>query len=211
MPEPAITDREAVVRDLDDRVVGGAASTAEELELGCYCIEPLHDEERAIACFERVLLRDPNCSLARIWLAYCYLHYSMDDESMRAGRALLETITEGDPEHRGAALLLSAELGDFSGQIAKEEVIDLLQRSVAAAPNWVNNRRSLATRYAALGHHPAADVQLSTAIQHIAVEDPQWHASRRLFEILITGRTAFQVAERMQELLRRLHSQSVST
>jgi hypothetical protein len=211
MQEPASVGQAAVVRALEERVVSRTATVAEEIEFGCCCLEPLHEEERGLACFENALLRDPGSAPARIWIAYCHLHYSMDDDAMRAGRALLVDVIDGavagGAEYRGAALLLSAELGDYFCQISKTTVLDLLTRSVAAAPNGVSNRRCLATRYAVLGHRGEADAQLSTAMQNILPEDPSWPVSRKLFERFITGRSAFQVGERLQELLVRLHAE----
>jgi|SRR5579864_4004196 hypothetical protein len=88
----ATKEEEARVRDLESRVDLETSPLSQLLELGLMYQEPCHEEDRAILCLEAILARDPDCSLARIWLAYILLHYRMDNASLRRARQLLRPI-----------------------------------------------------------------------------------------------------------------------
>lgn len=200
----ATAEETARIRALEERAQSGVASIEDLLDLGCLFIEPMHDSERAIACFETVLHLEPTCSLAKIWIAYCHLQYSMDNHSLGIGRQLLHEVIASDPANRGAALMLSAEIGNASGEASKDEVIALLEASVAAEHGWVTNRIYLANRYASVGRPREADEQLTKALRHIIPEEPRWSSRRQLFEVFISGRTSFGVAEWIEQMRRKL-------
>lgn len=71
-------------------------------------IDPAHREAEAISLLEEILEMDPSNGRAQLWLAYCCIHYLMDEPALRRAIALTEKLEE-DSELGGAAAMLRAE------------------------------------------------------------------------------------------------------
>lgn len=159
------------------------------IELGSLYIEPSHDEKKAIEVFKRVLLRDPDQVVAKIWIAYCHIHYTMDSASLNEAKNILESITLNEDIHsKAAAYMLQSEVLSDLGESSAYKEKELLEYSVALEPNWVNNRYILAWTYKELGQGAEAVRQMREAIQNIRSSDPLWNKSRVIYERCITGR-----------------------
>jgi tetratricopeptide (TPR) repeat protein len=168
------------------------------LELGQLYIEPCHREAEAISLFEAVLRRDHNNACAKFWLAYCCLHYLMDQDALRRAITLLESVTEGgDTQYTGAAYMLLAEVREEEGSLSTDKKIQLLEASVSYEPNWVYNRQSLAWAYMEAGRHSDAIEQINHALANVRTPEPEWSVTKRNFEESITGRIGHRVTERL--------------
>jgi thioredoxin-like negative regulator of GroEL len=193
-----------LVADLESRVDARHGPIDDILELAQLYIEPCHREGDAIALFEAVLERDPQNSVARLWISHCCLHYLMESKALRRAAALLASIISTDSDSAGAAYWLLAQVLDDLGELSVERRIELLEASVACEPAWVLNRQSLASAYEEAGDLPAAIAQIRQALANVGREDPSWRPARKNFERSITGRASFRIAERLHAQLARL-------
>jgi tetratricopeptide (TPR) repeat protein len=160
------------------------------VELGVLYIEPYHRVADAIAVFERVLERVPRNIDARFWLAYCCVHYLMDDAALRKAVGLLEAIIQHEPAGSGHAYLLLAEALEDQGRLSADDKIRLLEASVKCEPEWVYNRQSLAWVYRDTGRFEEALIQIEKALDNIREPDSSWSPAVRRFEQMVTGRNS---------------------
>jgi tetratricopeptide (TPR) repeat protein len=173
------------------------------LELGQLYIEPCHRETDAISIFEVILRRDPNNSSAKFWLAYCCIHYLMDNKSLQRAVSLLNSVITYDHGFVGAAFMLLAEALNDVGNFPLNDKIRLLESSVSYEPNWVYNRYYLALAYKQNGYIYDAMSQLQRALQNVMVDKPQYlDINTRYFEESITGRMAHKIKEKITNNLR---------
>lgn len=172
------------------------------IDLALLYLEPAHREDDAIELLEITLSREPNNGDATIWLAYALVHVRLDQAAMNRATDLLTPLLD-DRTHAAAAHLLLAEVRDEQGADVAERIA-LLERSVALAPDWVNNRQDLAWAYSEADRQADAAAQLNQAITAIRAADPSWTIQQREFEESITGRTAAGTTERLREDLREL-------
>ena len=175
------------------------------LELGQLYIEPCHREAEAISLFETVLSRDHNNACAKFWLAYCCLHYLMDQDALRRATTLLESVIEsGDTQYTAAAYMLLAEVLEEKGSLSTDKQIQLLEASVSSEPNWVYNRQSLAWAYMEAGRHSDALEHINQALANVKTPEPEWSFTKRNFEESITGRIGHRVTERLESTLEKV-------
>lgn len=167
------------------------------LELGVLYIEPAHREAEAVELFESVLRMDPSNSRAQLWLAYCCIHYLMDQAALQRAVALTERL-EDDWELRAAAALLRAEALEDAGELSKSEKVRLLEMSVSRSPDWVSNRERLAWVYAELGRFEEALDHVRRALSNLEAFEPSRNSTEaRIFEELVTGRGQPQLQEEL--------------
>lgn len=174
----------------------------ELLELALLYLEPAHREDEAIELLESIVARHPQHAEARVWLAYALLHFGMDQDSLARAREVVTPVLE-NTSHAGAAYMLLGEIGEEDG-VEVAERIRLLEASVAAEPEWVNNRHDLAVAYFEAGRSEDATAQLEAALGSIRGEDPDWSLARRSYEESLTGRTAFEAEDRLRAASREL-------
>ncbi|HVT61022.1 MAG TPA: hypothetical protein VHR45_21845 [Thermoanaerobaculia bacterium] len=140
-------------------------SCDEHLELALLQLEPCHDGFRAAELLEEIIAAKPDHSLAKIWLAHCWIYEWMDEEALRNAVRLCNTLLDErvSVHLRSAALLLKAsalrQLPDSDDPLA------LLLESVRLAPDWISNREMLAQVYQERGDRNAAAEQLRRALE----------------------------------------------
>lgn len=181
----------ALVVRLEQVIELEKSDVAEILELAQLYVEPCHREDRAIDLFEAVLKREPQNSIAKLWLAYCCIHYLMDAAALQRAHDVLKSILRDDPKN-GAAYLLLAEVLQDLGDSSIQTRISLLESSVACEPTWVNNRHYLAWSYWKADRKPEAVQEMRQAVENVRSADPGWSITRENFEICITGRVCQQ-------------------
>jgi tetratricopeptide (TPR) repeat protein len=183
------------------------SSTKDLLELGQLYIEPSHREAEAIQLFETVLQRDPYNASAKFWLAYCCVHYLMDEDALQRATDLLESVIErGDgEEYTSAAYMLLAEVLE-EGDLSTERKIQLLEASVGYEPDWVYNHQSLAWAYMEAGKPSDALEQINQALSNVKSPDPEWSVTKWNFEETISGRIGNRATERLLADLEKLRA-----
>lgn len=192
------TNEELKVVERLEAVADPEKSPLEDLlELGQVYIEPCHREEEAIALFEAVLLRDPNNPCAKFWMAHCYRHYRMDPDSLQGATVLLRSVSNTDTKYAAAADMLLADLLDEEDDPSPAEKIPLLEASARKQPEWVHNHESLAWAYLEAGRPREALEHIRRALANVIELDPHWSITTRHFEESITGRTGYQIRERL--------------
>ncbi len=193
------------IAELESQLRARRSSPQEDLELALYYLEPCHSGTQAMELL-RNLVREPEEPTARVWLAYCALHYTMDLESLKLARALLqERIGSNGPVGAAASLLLpqvERELGVAS--LSRE--IELLACSIRLCPDWVFNHHLLALAYAAAGRRAEALEHLERATCNVVPLDSAWSHVEREFEIAITGRASYGVKQRLEQDLEKLRT-----
>lgn len=198
------TEGEAArVKLLREKQRANALTRDEALELALLSLEPLHEGDDAAELLIKLIEVDPTDELAKLWLACTYIDEFMDEGSLRKAIALCdEILASPDGTHRAAALLLkAAALQQLSmSQAAKP----LLEKSIAAAPDWISNRRLLAKIYEDSGQNQLAKEQLQAILK---VADRPVHPDNTIaytFELLITGRALRGIKDRVEEELRHI-------
>jgi len=170
----------------------------ELLALGLLYLEPFHREDDAMHVFEALLAREPDHGLAKLWLAYAYLHHVMDDAALARAAEVLESLLDGDSEVAAAARMLLTEVLEERGSPRLDERIRLLEESVEREPGWVYNRQSLAWAYRDAGRHADALDQIDDAVRNATGIHPDASVALRAFEESITGRGGHRAAERLR-------------
>ncbi len=159
------------------------------LELSSFYIEPFHKEDKAIALLNRILALNPEYEIAKLWLCFCHIHYSMDKSSLLQAEKLLRSmISNNVSKQKGAVFMLLAETLDDLEKINLMEQIDLLEQSVFSSPDWVLNRYVLAGAYKKFGSLSKAIEQMDCAINNISPINESLKHSEVLYETSITGR-----------------------
>jgi cytochrome c-type biogenesis protein CcmH/NrfG len=128
-----------------------SGSVADLLRLAQVYIEPAHEEQLAIPLLEQILAREPSNAPAKLWLAYCCIHYLMDEASLRRAVQLLQDVIDSRSGLEAAAQMLLAEVREDLGEIIPTRKIELLEASVRERPDWVFNRVRLGRAYRAEG------------------------------------------------------------
>ena len=184
----ASEDEIKYIRDVERRVAK-EPDIETLLELGVLYIEPAHREAEAVELFEAILESDPSNGRAQFWLAFCCIHYLMDEPALHRAIALTQRL-DNDPELGGAAAMLRAEASQDAGKITKPEKVRLLETSVGRSPNWVSNRERLAWAYEQVGKFREALEHVRTALSNLEKFELSKKISveSRIFEELITGR-----------------------
>jgi hypothetical protein len=121
-------DREAMY-GFEERA-SATGSVADLLKLAQVYIEPAHEEQLAISLLEQILAREPSNAPAKLWLAYCCIHYLLDQASLRRAVQLLEDVIDSQSGREAAAQVLLAEVLEDLGEIAPARKIELLEGSV---------------------------------------------------------------------------------
>lgn len=205
------TDQEQrQLAELEGHLDFNKSSIEELLTLGLLYIEPAHEEENAIRCFEATLEREPDCALARIWLAYCLQHCGMDRESLRKALAVLLPLHAEDSPERGAALMLSVLIARDQGVINLESSVAMMEESVSSEPRWVSNRQLLAELYRRCSRKEEAIEQIRLALLNVMSPNSSWSILHKNYETFITWRAAHRNAERLEQELQSLLTHSYS-
>ena len=178
------------------------------LELGVLYIEPAHREDGAIKCFERVLEADPSNAEARLWLAYCCIHYLMDRHALERAASLLAGV-QADPEFGGAASMLKAEALEDMGELDHDEKIRLLEDSVSRSPHFVSNHERLSRAYQVIGRLHDSIEHLKRALANLERFEPRDESRRaQALEELVTGRGQPELHEELVPRLYELQNQA---
>lgn len=196
-----------VVERLEKMASAGSISVEEIVELATLYLEPCHRSDNAIELLERLLQRDSDNPCAIVWLAYCYLYYRMDRQSLLRGRDLLRRASASRSSWLGAFCLVLADTLDALGDSSLEERTRLLEDSVSAAPGWVYNRHRLARAYIAAGRRQEAAEQIRIAVGNVLSDDLTWGSAQRMFETCVSGRIADGVREELQAELEDIEMQ----
>jgi len=191
---------------LESLAAKGTAGSDDLLELALFYMEPFHQEEKAIETLELCLGKDPDGWTARVWLAYLYLHYGLDETSLKAAQMTLTPLTDMPGAPGAAAGMLLSQIGRELGELDPAGEAELLERSVALEPSWANNRYLLAHCYGLLGRVGAALAQLDAAAS--SVTSPQTPSSKAEleFESAITARTAHGIRGQIESMRRKIES-----
>jgi tetratricopeptide (TPR) repeat protein len=194
------------IAELERQFRAGRSSPIEDLELALYYLEPCHSGTQAMELLRNLVARKPGEPMARAWLAYCALHYTMDLESLRLARALLEESIGFNGTLGAAASLLLPQVERELEDASQPREIELLQHSVHLCPNWVFNHHLLALAYAAVNRRAEAVEHLERAKGNVVSIDPAWNHLEREFEIAITGRASHAVKQRLEHDLEKLRT-----
>lgn len=176
----------AHVQALERQAGSGGLTEDEELELALLYVEPLHEEDKAIARLEDLVSKGASGWQARIWLAYLYLHHRMDRSSLLAGREILSPLVTVPGEPAAAALLLLSSISRDLGELDTPGEAALLERSVQQAPTWALNRFLLAGCYRQLGQKEDALRELQQAEANLRTVEPPHTKLEEEFEVSIT-------------------------
>lgn len=195
----------AKIAELESQSRAGKSSPKEILELALYYLEPCHSGTQAMELL-RGLAREPEEPMARVWLAYCALHYTMDLESLRLARALLQESAGSNGSLGAAASLLLPQIEGELGQASASREIELFERSTHLCPSWVFNHQLLALAYTAVDRRAEAVEHLETAKNNVIPSNPTWSHAEKEFEIAITGRASCAVKQRLEDDLAKLRA-----
>lgn len=182
-----------VVERLEALSAAGTISLQELVLLGQLYVEPCHEEDKAVAIFEKVLEGQPDHELAGIWLAYCALHHLMDEESLRRAELLILAISSSSSStarSRAAAYQLLASLRGELEELSLPQEIALYEESIALEQSWVYNRYFLAEAFDKAERKEDARSMMSSAIANARkAEARDFGVFDEPFETCITGRT----------------------
>jgi len=192
------------IAELESQLRARKSSPQEDLELALYYLEPCHSGTQAMELLKNLVVREPGEPMARVWLAYCALHYTMDLESLRFARALLEESIGSNGSFGAAASLLLPQVEMELGVASPSREIELFERSIRLCPDWVFNHHLLALDYVAAGRQAEAVEHLERAKSNVVSLDSAWSHVERDFEIAITGRASFGVKQRLEYELEKL-------
>ena len=159
------------------------------IEVASFYIEPFHQEDKAMEMLKTIMKREPDNEIAKLWLSYCYIHYSMDEVSLIQAKELLESIIVNSfTVQKGAAKMMLAETLDDLEAVTLHEQTKLLEESVLLEKNWVKNRYILGGLYKRLGKLSEAMEQLEKAFDRLLPYNDKLPNDEILFETEITGR-----------------------
>jgi tetratricopeptide (TPR) repeat protein len=181
-------EREAIY-EFEERA-SATGSVADLLKLAQVYVEPAHEEQLAIPLLEQILDREPSNAVAKLWLAYCGIHFLMDEASLRRAVRLLESIIDSRSQLDGAARMLLAEVLEDLGELTPTRKTELLEASVRLQPDWVFNRVRLGRAYRAQGRLAEGKEHFQVALSNLTTESSEWDLAARAFESSITGRLA---------------------
>ena len=194
----------AAIARLESQLRLGQSSPQENLELALYYLEPCHSVADAMELLRNLVVREPRMPTARIWLAYCALHYTMDLDSLRLAKVLLEENVGLDDSLRAAASLLLPQIERELGTASPAQEIELFERSTSLRPDWVFNHHLLALAYAAADRQAEAVEHLKKARSNVGTLDPAWSHMEMEFEIAITGRASHGVKQQLDSALEKI-------
>lgn len=193
----------ARVAELEAKLQDLSIDTDEQLELALLHLEPVHDGFRAVDLLQLILKSEPRHELARLWLAYSNVYELMDEGALQEAVGLADQVLESEASAavKAAALLLKAAA--FRGLGSQDPVVEL-QKSIELAPHWVANRQLLAKVFEERGDRAAAGEQLGKAIESAGTHREPMSLPDRFFEMLITARGSYRIAERLRDQIRQL-------
>ncbi len=194
----ATPEEQQHIQELEARIDAATSPLGEILELALLYIEPCHRGESVVELLQAILQRDPNNSVAKIWIGYCCLWALISPEWQRYAQGLLQEAlaSEPDPELVAGAYLLLAQLSrklafpKWNEPEALSREIELLRVSIDRAPHWVNNHRTLAWAYKQRGDVAESIEHLQRGIENMLPRDPELDPLTLYFESYITGRIA---------------------
>src|SRR5947207_1132747 len=96
------------------------------MDLAVLYVEPGHEQQKTVAIMNASLALRPDDGRARIWLAFCAIHWSMDRASLERAVELLEPAVSVVGPHTGAAAILMAEALDDLSRLDEERRFELL-------------------------------------------------------------------------------------
>lgn len=186
----ATPEEEKRIDELKRRVDPEASSIEDVLALALSYIEPIHEEDQALCLLEVILRRDPRNSLAKIWIAHCYIHYLMNRKVLERAKVLMESVIKDDPKYAAAAyILLTSILRDLDG-ITPEHEISLWEAAIDCEPDWPNSHYGLAWAYLKLGRRADAIKEMERAMANNKGPYSGDDIIEEMFETSITGRYA---------------------
>ncbi len=194
----ATPEEQQQIQALEVRVDAATSPLDEVLELALLYIEPCHRAESVASLLQAILQREPNHSLAKIWMAYCCRWTLIAPEWQRYAQGLLEevVVSEPDPELVAGAYLMLAQLSrelafpKWNEPEPLTRYIELLYASIQRAPDWCDNHMTLAWIFKESGRLSEAIEHLQQAIDNITGRDPSWDTPTQYFEAYITGRSS---------------------
>ena len=208
----ATPDELRMIRELETKVDLDRSPAEELLRLAQLYIRPMFKEALAIPVLEKILERDPGNAWATYWLAYCHLHYGIDQPSLLKAKQLLESwlvsheCNDSNAEECAAVHELLVEVRDdiLLSDISDAERVALLEESVRLAPQWSGNRWYLARAYIAVGRIEDAISQLEAAQANMIAADPCWDPTEDYFERSVTGRANYYLVDELPKMLQEL-------
>lgn len=190
----AIPEESVLIRKLESQLDLERSSVDDLLRLARLYLCPEHDDVKAGIVLRKILERDPGNVWGSYWFASYALYSLMDKEALTQAMRVLEEAIKAHPSESGVLFYMMYYIRlnlarYFGGDFDKTSRIEMLEKSVTLEPNWVSNRRALASAYKEDGRIQDAIAQLKAALANLITNpNPTWDTLQMDFEHEVTGR-----------------------